>query len=289
MQRLKITFALNTFYSGPQAWFFLADDLGFFDEEGLEVTFSPGDTAANVMPRLADESLGFDCGFGDINALIEWCARHGKPCAQVVYGLHNTSPYTLAVPAHSAALSVLDLRGQRIASHPNDAALKLLPELALRCGFSAGDYHVELCSEPHPIKVRDMVQHQRWDAMFGFVNTLPEVWELAKQGRLKVLAVTSPGRSKIAPNVPSIAELGYAKLVAENFVGISGPSATPPAVSAKLNAALNEVLSDPKMIARLEELGFSLAKMTPAAFTSYVQKQATEFTPFVKASGAKLN
>jgi tripartite-type tricarboxylate transporter receptor subunit TctC len=121
------------------------------------------------------------------------------------------------------------------------------------------------------------------------VNTLPEVWELAKQGRLKVLAVTSPTRSKIAPNVPSIAELGYGKLVAENFIGLSGPASTPAAVTAKLNAALNEVLSDPKIIIRFEELGFALSRMTPPAFTAYVQKQVVEFNPFVKASGAKLN
>ncbi len=169
---VKIKLALNTFYSGPQAWFFLADDLGFFLEEGLEVSFIEGDTAANVVPRLGDESLGFDCGFGDINALIEWAAQRGSPCAQVIYCLHNASPYTIAVPANSDVLSLLDLRHKRIASHPNDAALKLLPELALRCGFSVQDFIVELCSEPHSGMVHDMVLKQRWEAMFGFVNTL---------------------------------------------------------------------------------------------------------------------
>jgi NitT/TauT family transport system substrate-binding protein len=177
MKLLKITFALNTFYSGPQAWFFLADDLGFFREEGIEVNFSPGDTAANVVPRLAERKLPagappFDCGFGDINALIEWTAQHGEACAQVVYCLHNASPYTIAVPASSPARSVLDLRHRRISSHPNDAALKLLPELALRCGFSADDFEIELCAESHPDMVRDMVTKERWGAMFGFVNTL---------------------------------------------------------------------------------------------------------------------
>jgi NitT/TauT family transport system substrate-binding protein len=167
-----IKFALNTFYSGPQAWFFLADDFGFFREEGLEVTFVPGDTAANVVPRLADESLGFDCGYGDVNALIEWIGKHGTACAQVVYGVHNASPYTIAVPASSRAKSIADLAGQVVASHPNDAALKMLPELALKCGFSAADITIELCSDPHPSMVSDMVNKQRWPAMFGFVNTL---------------------------------------------------------------------------------------------------------------------
>jgi tripartite-type tricarboxylate transporter receptor subunit TctC len=121
------------------------------------------------------------------------------------------------------------------------------------------------------------------------VNTLPEVWELAKAGRLKVLAVTSPARAKIAPNVPSVTELGYGKLVAENFVGLSGPASTPPAVTARMNAVLNEALGDPRVSAKLEELGFGMSKLTPAAFTSYVQKQVTDFNPVVKASGAKLN
>ena len=121
------------------------------------------------------------------------------------------------------------------------------------------------------------------------VNTLPEVWEFAKQGRLRVVALTAPVRAKIAPNVPTVVELGYPKLVAENFVGLSGPAGMPPAALAKLNAAVNEALSDPKLANRLEELGMTVQKLTPAAFGAYVQKQVTEFQPGVKASGAKLN
>jgi NitT/TauT family transport system substrate-binding protein len=169
---LPVKMALNTFYSGPQAWFFLADDLGFFREEGLEVSFVAGDTAANVVPRLGDVSLGFDCGYGDVNALIEWAARHGSACARVVYCLHNASPYTIAVLARSNLKTLSDLHGRRVASHPNDAALKMLPELALRTGLNLLSTDVELCSDPHPQMVADMVNAQRWDAMFGFVNTL---------------------------------------------------------------------------------------------------------------------
>ena len=121
------------------------------------------------------------------------------------------------------------------------------------------------------------------------VNTLPEVWEFAKQGRLRVVALTAPVRAKIAPNVPTVVELGYPKLVAENFVGISGPAGMPSAAVSKLNAAVNDALSDPKLAARLEELGMTVQKLSAAAFTGYVQKQVIEFQPGVKASGAKLN
>ena len=121
------------------------------------------------------------------------------------------------------------------------------------------------------------------------VNTLTEVAELAKQDKLRVIALTSLARSKTLPNTPTVIDLGYPKLVAENFVGISGPSGMPAAAVAKLNAAVNEVIRDPKFVARLEDLAFVVQPMTPAEFASFVQKQVGEFQPVVKASGAKLN
>ena len=57
---------LNTFTSGPQAWFFLAAERGYLREEGIELEFTDGDTAANAVPRVA--SGEFDVGYGDMNA-----------------------------------------------------------------------------------------------------------------------------------------------------------------------------------------------------------------------------
>jgi tripartite-type tricarboxylate transporter receptor subunit TctC len=122
------------------------------------------------------------------------------------------------------------------------------------------------------------------------VNTLTEVWEFAKQGKLRVIAITSDKRPAIVPKtIPLVTELGYPKLVAENFVGISGPAGMPPAAVAKLNAAMQAVLADPKVQQRLEEFAFTTQKMTPQEFTAFIQKQIASFAPAVKASGAKLN
>ncbi len=60
----------------------------------------------------------------------------------------------------------------KMASHPEDAALKMLPELALRLGLRADDFEIELCSDPHPKMLQDMLVQRRWAAVFGFVNTL---------------------------------------------------------------------------------------------------------------------
>ncbi len=121
------------------------------------------------------------------------------------------------------------------------------------------------------------------------VNTLPEVWEFAKQGKLKIIALTGTTRSKIAPNLPVVTELGYPQLVAENFVGISGPAGMPAAAVTRLNTAVGELLDDPKLITRLEDFGFMASKMSAAGFTGFVEKQVAQFAPSVKASGAKLN
>ena len=121
------------------------------------------------------------------------------------------------------------------------------------------------------------------------IDTLPQNVPFMKDGKLRALAVTSPARASMAPEVPSVVELGQKKLVAENFLGVSGPAGLPPVVVARLHAAMSEVLADPVVVKRLDDLGVAGRKMSPAEFTAFVQNQVNEWTGPVKASGAKLN
>jgi len=166
---LRLRFILNTFYSGPQAWFFLADDRGYFRDEGLEIEFHEGDTLANAVPRLADGL--FDAGYGDMNALIECAAARPYAAPVAVYAMHNRSPYTIAVDAAGLIRHPRDLAGKRLVSHPNDAAWRLLPELCAVCGLEASGLEIEFSDLPHKELV-PLLLAARWDGMFGFVNTL---------------------------------------------------------------------------------------------------------------------
>ena len=166
---LRLRFILNTFYSGPQAWFFLADDRGYFRDEGLEVEFHEGDTLANAVPRLADGL--YDAGYGDMNALIECAAARPESAPVAVYAMHNRSPYTVAVDAAGPIRHPRDLSGKRLVSHPNDAAWRLLPELCAACGVDAASLDVEFSELPHRELV-PLLLAGRWDGLFGFVNTL---------------------------------------------------------------------------------------------------------------------
>lgn len=120
------------------------------------------------------------------------------------------------------------------------------------------------------------------------VVTLTEVLPLAKDSKLRMIALTSTQKAPSAPDVPLVTELGHPKLVAENFVGISAPAGLPAAAQARLNGAMSEVLDDPKIVARLGDLGFVTRKMSPVEFTAFVAEQVKTFQAPVKASGAKL-
>jgi tripartite-type tricarboxylate transporter receptor subunit TctC len=121
------------------------------------------------------------------------------------------------------------------------------------------------------------------------IDTLTQNVPLIKDGRLRAIAVTSPTRAALAGEIPSVLEVGQKKLVAENFLGISGPAGLPKAVVDRINSVMAQVLSDSNMIKRLEDLGISGRTMSSAEFTKFVRAQVTEWGPAVRASGAKLN
>lgn len=120
------------------------------------------------------------------------------------------------------------------------------------------------------------------------VVTLTEVLPLAKDGKLRMLALTSTQKAPSAPDVPLVTELGYPKLVAENFVGLSAPAGFPAGAQEKLHKAMAEVLADPKIVERLGDLGFVTKPMSSVEFTAFVAAQVKAFQAPVKASGAKL-
>lgn len=160
---------LNTFYSGPQAWFFLAEDRGYLADEGLEVTFVEGDTAANTIPRMA--AGGFDVGYGDVNALIEHAGARKPNAPLAVFASYNASPYTIAVPRDRPIRTPAQLEGRTLVAHPNDAAHNLFPEFCFKTGIRESTVAVEISPAPHSEIVPDLLDG-RWDGIFGFVNTL---------------------------------------------------------------------------------------------------------------------
>jgi tripartite-type tricarboxylate transporter receptor subunit TctC len=117
-------------------------------------------------------------------------------------------------------------------------------------------------------------------------GTMPAVIALIKSGRLRALGVTTATRSDELPDVPSIGEFvpGYE---ASQWYGIGAPKGTPTEVIERLNRETNAVLADPKMKARLAELGASALAGTPADFGKLIVDETAKWAKVVKVSGVK--
>jgi tripartite-type tricarboxylate transporter receptor subunit TctC len=117
-------------------------------------------------------------------------------------------------------------------------------------------------------------------------GTMPAVIALVKAGQLRALGVTTATRSDELPDVPSIGEFvpGYE---ASQWYGIGAPKNTPAEVIERLNRVTNAVLADPKMKARLAELGASVLSGSPADFGKLIVDETAKWAKVVKLSGAK--
>ena len=120
------------------------------------------------------------------------------------------------------------------------------------------------------------------------VDSLPQNIPFFRSGQLRGLAVTSRDRMSVAPDLPTVLELGLPKLLAENFLGVSGPAGLPAPIVETIHRAMTDVMKRPDLKTKLDELAISPRPMSPPEFTAFVRQQVADWGPAVRASGAKL-
>jgi tripartite-type tricarboxylate transporter receptor subunit TctC len=123
---------------------------------------------------------------------------------------------------------------------------------------------------------------------YQFITILPVV-ELIKSGKLRALAVTGKKRIELLANVPTMVEAGYPSIVAEDWGGILVKAGTPPAVVARVNAAVNKALKTEKVRGSLAKLGTDVGGGTPDAFGALVRDEIVHWTKVIKDAGIKIN
>ncbi len=99
----------------------------------------------------------------------------------------------------------------------------------------------------------------------------------AQAGKLVALAVTSPKRSPIAPDVPTIAESGYPEFAIVNWYAILAPAGTPPAVVERLNREIGIALKEPQVVERLQAAGLEPTTGTPAELEALVLRDIEKY------------
>ncbi len=106
-------------------------------------------------------------------------------------------------------------------------------------------------------------------------------------GRLRALAVTSAKRSSALPDVPTVGETGLPGFEVTTWSGLFAPANTPPAIIAKLNAGLLEILSTQEVREQLTKLGLDVGGTTPQEFGTYLRSELRKWAAVVRDANIK--
>ncbi len=119
----------------------------------------------------------------------------------------------------------------------------------------------------------------------GMALTFP----LAKAGRVKILGIATGQRSALAPEIPTIAELGVPGYDISINLGLLAPAKTPPEIIRKMNAEIVKAVNAPGTREKLFALGVEPATSSPEQFGELIAREIREYGKLVKLTGAKVD
>jgi tripartite-type tricarboxylate transporter receptor subunit TctC len=131
------------------------------------------------------------------------------------------------------------------------------------------------------------------DVMAGHVQmmfaTAASVIGLIKAGKVRALAVTTPKRTALLPDLPTVDELGIKGFDATTWHGLVAPAGTPKEIIDTLNFATVAALKDPATQKALIDLGVDIVGDSPKEFEAYIKTEIPKWTAVVKQSGAQID
>jgi tripartite-type tricarboxylate transporter receptor subunit TctC len=133
--------------------------------------------------------------------------------------------------------------------------------------------------------VNDLVGHQVQIMFLDVPVLLPQI----QAGAIKALAVGGRLRVPSLPDLPTMNELGYPQIEADNWYGLVAAAKTPRPIIAKLNAAAVAALKAPEVQEKLASQGAILIGDSPEEFADYIRSEIAKWSKVVQAAGIKVN
>ena len=118
------------------------------------------------------------------------------------------------------------------------------------------------------------------DASFQNVNS---VVQYIKGGKMRALAVTSPQRSPVLPDVPTLAEAGVKNVEVASWQAVVAPKGLPPEILKQANEAFVQALNDPKVRDQFTSIGFEMVANTPEQFKAFQKKEYARWKQVIEA------
>ncbi|HZV93307.1 MAG TPA: tripartite tricarboxylate transporter substrate binding protein [Caldimonas sp.] len=148
----------------------------------------------------------------------------------------------------------------------------------------ASDAHIKMLHVPYKGSAPALT-----DVLAGHVPLMFDLQATSlahvRAGRLKALAVTSPQRSELLPDVPTMSESGLPGYEVSAWFGVFAPAGVPKPIVEKLNAEISAIISSPEMKKRLQDLGVSADVATAPEYAAFVRREAAKWAATVKSAG----
>ena len=110
-----------------------------------------------------------------------------------------------------------------------------------------------------------------------------------REGKLRALAAQNSTRTRLLPELPTMAEVGVPNAEANTFFGLVAPAGTPAAIVKKLNEALNEGMQSPEIQKLIANVGSESKPNSPEEFAAYIAVQHRKWVEVGKAAGVKID
>jgi tripartite-type tricarboxylate transporter receptor subunit TctC len=115
------------------------------------------------------------------------------------------------------------------------------------------------------------------------------IFQHAKAGKIKILAVTTPKRSPVAPDYPTLAESGFPGFDTSLWNGLLVPAATPKEIIAKIHAEVARILKLPEVVERIASQGADPVGNSPTEFAAFIAAESAKYARIIKQAGVKLD
>ena len=189
--------------------------------------------------------------FTDLAGLVAYAKAHPGQLSYATSGVGTSN--------HLAAELLQSVAGIRLTSVPYKGSSQIVPDLL------AGTVPMSMES--------------------SLATTLQHV----RAGKLRAIAVTSPQRAKALPQVPTVAESGYPGFAVETWFGLVAPSATPPAIVARLAEAWAAGAQAPEVQAAFDAISGNLRATTPAQFAAFIRAESQRWGELIRRLGLQAD